>query len=370
MHRLAVTEQGVSLRAEGEMLSIRRGRHEIQRVRVGELEQVLLFGKVELSSGARSLLLRRGVDVVFLTAHGDFRGRLVGNLSRNAALRLRQYERVVDEQFCLHAVRDVVEAKIRHQRQVLLRSQRKLHDEEMAAVIGRMRLLAKRAVVVENLETARGLEGQAAALYFSQFDKLLRGDVFRFHGRNRRPPRDPVNACLSFGYVVLGSIIETEVCRCGLDPMLGFFHQTAYGRPSLSLDLLEEYRPLVDLLVLRTLNRRQLGTRDFDRRSERPVEETLADDALADEAGPTGGDDADEAAQGRAVGGDEVIGVYLNDTGRKIFLNELFRRLRERLFYAPREGSLELRDIVREQVYHLARVIEGKQERYVPFVPG
>ncbi|HQU47460.1 MAG TPA: CRISPR-associated endonuclease Cas1, partial [Pirellulales bacterium] len=127
-----------------------------------------------------------------------------------------------------------------------------------------------------SLDRLRGLEGQGAALYFSQFGKLLRVPQFDFTHRNRRPPRDPVNACLSFGYAVLGSLVESQAQRCGLDPTLGFLHQAAYGRPSLALDVLEEFRPLVDGLVLRLLNRRQLGPNDFERRSDISLEEALA----------------------------------------------------------------------------------------------
>jgi hypothetical protein len=210
--------------------------------------------------------------------------------------------------------------------------------------------------------------------------------------------------------------------------MLGFLHQSAYGRPSLMLDLLEEFRPLIDTLVLRVINRRQVGEKDFEQRGEKTAEEILAESAppgaapagdgdegaefpwdepaeravrrAADEPDPaaaacepaaarlrvvpdgTGEDNTRREACGSSDGvpavaaagdgpsatpGEPVIGVYLNDVGRKVFLNELFRRLRERLYYPPRESTLELRDILRHQIYHLARVIEGKDDLYVPF---
>jgi CRISPR-associated protein Cas1 len=169
---------------------------------------------------------------------------------------------------------------------------------------------------------------------------------------------DPVNACLSFGYTLLGGVIETEVLRCGLNPMLGFLHQPLHNRKSLALDLLEEFRPFVDLLVLRLVNRRQLGTGDFERQRI-DIEAALADEdpepGFADTTGPVS---------------EEQTGIYLNATGRKIFLKEFFGRLRETLYYPPREGAYELRDVIREQGYHLARVIDGKEERYRAFVPN
>lgn len=446
MHALAVTEQGTSVHAEGDMLVLYRGQTALRRVRVGEIDEVLLFGRIELSSAAMALLLRRGVDVVLLTQNAVFRGRLLGRSSKNVLVRLAQYRRTTDPTFCRQIASAIVVGKIRHQRQVLLRAQRRLQDDQLAVALGQLRLLSDRAGAAAELESLRGLEGQAAAVYFGQFNKLLQTGEFRFERRTRRPPRDPVNALLSFGYAVLGSVAETEVYRCGLDPLLGFFHQPHYGRPSLMLDLLEEFRPLVDALVLRVVNRRQLGLGDFVRRSGRELADVLneetggagVNEGLGEPAAPgdalpsaacgdrpvagpesptrpaisTGemppwdeslytacngqslvpvgasglamaapaipladvnaaGEPGEFAAGGTSEtqAGAEVIGVYLGDVGRKIFLNELFRRLREGLYYPPRDAAMELRDILREQVYQLARVIEGRQERYQPFVP-
>jgi CRISPR-associated protein Cas1 len=243
----------------------------------------------------------------------------------------------------------------------LLRWQRRLHDTDLAEVLGRMRLLIEQCRGESDLDRLRGLEGMAAALYFGQFGKLLLGSELTFHARSRRPPRDPVNACLSFGYALLGTVAETEVLRAGLDPMIGFLHQPLHGRPSLMLDLIEEFRPFIDALVLRLVNRRQLGVLDFEQRGGADLAEILAET-------PAGG----EAAAAEQTAGTEQSrsGIYLGATGRKIFLTEFFRRLRESLYYPPRQGTFELRAIVREQAYHLARVIEGRDADYTPFVPS
>jgi CRISPR/Cas system-associated endonuclease Cas1 len=247
------------------------------------------------------------------------------------------------------------------------------------------------------VDTLRGFEGQGAALYFGQFGKLIRNAEFQFTTRSRRPPKDAVNALLSFGYAVLGSLAESDIYRCGLDPMLGFLHQPAYGRPSLMLDLLEEFRPLIDTLVLRVINRRQLSAKDFDQRTGQSLAEMLADEPPVEQANdpvilllhddgsatdrterlsPDHGSIGELPEQAFAEHADSdstpaaavpEVGVYLNGTGRKIFLNELFRRMRERLYYPPRDAQLELRDIVQQQIYHLARVIEGHQDQYQPY---
>lgn len=414
MHSLAVCEQGTSVQAEGDLLLLARGASVVKRVRAGELDQVLLLGRVELTSGAIGLLLRRGIDVVWLTQNGVFRGRLAGRQTKNVLLRLAQYRRTADAEFCLATARAVVASKVRHQRQLLLRAQRRLRDADLAVVLGQLRGLAERTAAAGSLDTLRGLEGQGAHLYFGQFRKLLRNEQFSFGGRSRRPPRDEINALLSFGYAVLGSLLESEVYRSGLDPLLGFFHQPAYGRPSLMLDLLEEFRPLVDTLVLRVVNRRQLGAADFVRRSGRELADLLGDSSGGEEpsgaepvpweeaafGGPAGELPADPASgrtdepsaadrratesarsdgeavssaaagAGSKVTGAPELGVYLGDVGRKIFLNELFRRLRERQFYPAREATLDLRAIVREQVYHMARVIKSRDESYIPYVPA
>lgn len=352
MHSLAVTEQGTRIHAEGDTLLLYRGAEVARRVRLGTIEQVLLFGRVEITSAALALLARKQVDVVFLSLQGYFRARLVGPKSPAVRLRLKQLQLAQDPAFCLRVARATIAGKILHQRQLLLRGQRRLADEELAGVLGQMRLLVEQCARQTDLDVLRGLEGRAAALYFSQFAKLLLTGDLAFEGRSRRPPRDPINACLSFGYTMLGRVVETEVLRCGLEPQVGFFHQPHPGRPSLMLDVLEEFRPFVDALVLRLVNRRQLTPLDFERHGGPALEEILAEE------------DGDPAAP------PEVEGVYLGATGRRVFLVEFFKRLRERLFYPPRQGSFELRDILREQVYHLARVLDERDPEYTAFVPG
>jgi CRISP-associated protein Cas1 len=364
MHTLSVTEQGTELHVEGETLVVSRGGRSLRRVRMAELHQVLLFGQVQLSTAAVARLVRREVDVVFLTRQGYFRARLVGAGARQARLRLAQLRRAREPGFCVAVSRALVAGKINHQRQVLLRAQRRLHDEALADALGRLRLLAEESAREEELERLRGLEGMAAAVYFGQFGKLLRVADLTFAGRSRRPPRDPINACLSFGYTLLGNLLETDLLRCGLEPLVGFLHQPEHGRPSLMLDLLEESRPLVDALVLRLVNRRQLGPVDFERRGGPELDEILAE-TPADDAGG-----AAPAPEGPAAGAAAGEGVYLADTGRRVFLTEFFRRLRETLYYPPRQAAFELRDVLRQQVYHLARVIEGEEAEYRPFVPG
>ena len=417
MHALVLTEQGTELRAEGDLLVVARAGRAMRKVRVIDIQQVLIMGRCEVTSGAIALVARRGVDLVWLTQNGRFRARLATRTSANAPLRLAQYAACANPQTALGIARPIVGAKIRHQRELLLRAQRRLKDDALAQTLSRMRVLADRSATEPTLDGLRGVEGQGAALYFGQFGKLLRNEAFSFTVRSRRPPRDPVNACLSFGYAVLGSLCEQEVCRCGLDPLLGFLHLPHYGRPSLMLDLLEEFRPVVDGIVLRLINRRQLTPGDFER-GPRGAEIEILSDLPKGLGGPGAftavddGDDwfddafdADDGLNTRSEGGldipamdsgtstesttesardstgtpteelhgltENTVGpaVWLAQTGRRILLSELFGRLRETVYYPPRGGAYEWRDVIREQVYHLARVIEGRDSAYTPFVP-
>jgi len=342
---VAITEVGASLHLAGETLQLRKAGKPLRHFKLAELEQLLLFGSVELTHAAMTELLARGVDVVFLTKGGSYRGRLISRASRHVDLRVRQYRLLSEEGFAFSIARKIVEGKIRNQRHTLIRVQASLGDEELAEILARLRFLAESAGTAEHREMLLGIEGAAAAAYFRGFAKAIRNPLFSFPGRNRRPPRDPINACLSFGYTLLTTLAEGEVAACGLDPLLGAYHQPEYGRPSLALDVVEEFRALiVDAVTLRLVNRRQLVPADFGTPSE-----ALGEDQLTVEPG-----EMREA-------------VYLLDTGRKIFIREFLRRLREEV-YDPRDGiTTDYRGLIRGQVYRIARVLRGEGE-YEPYV--
>src|SRR4051812_32464968 len=188
MHQLAITEPGTHIHVEGETLLLRRAEQVQRRVRLGEVHQVLLFGQVEISSAALALLARRKVDVVLLSRQGYFRARLTGRSSGQAVLRLTQLRRGAAPGFFARGAGRLVAGKIMPQRQLLLRAQRQLRDDDLAGVLGRLRVLADQGRAEPDLDRLRGLEGLAAALYFSQLGKLLKSPDLAFDGRSRRPP--------------------------------------------------------------------------------------------------------------------------------------------------------------------------------------
>lgn len=350
MPTLALMEQGLTLAVEGEMFSVEQEGKVIQRVRMADVDEVLVFGAITLTPASIAALLQRGTDTVFLTARGRYRGRLVGKPGRNVELRLAQFARFRDPEVALALARSFVGGKVSNQRYVLLRAQREQKREDLTKAIGGLRRMLQASEEAGSIEALRGLEGQAAALYFGVFGRCIRNPRFAFAGRTRRPPRDPPNAMLSFGYTMLGTVMESAVLRVGLDPMVGVFHSPEYGRPSLVLDLIEEFRPvLVDSLILRVINRREVAPEDF---------EELHDDAeLAglEDAEPESAD-----AAGRAV--------WLGPSGRRVFFRAWGRRLRETHFYPVRQQTLMLEEIMQQQVYQLSRFIGGEAQLYEPFV--
>jgi CRISPR-associated protein Cas1 len=354
MATLALMEQGLTLAMEGELFSIERNGHVVQQVRMTDVDEVLVFGGITLTPAVVAALLRRGTDTVFLTARGHYRGRLLGRPGRNVELRLAQFGRLREPAFALSLARSLVSGKVANQRQVLLRAQRQQRREDLAHAIGGLRRVLQAVDTAPNVDVLRGLEGQASALYFGVFGRCIRNPRFAFTGRSRRPPRDPVNAMLSFGYTMLGMVAESAVLRSGLDPMVSAFHAPDYGRPSLALDLIEEFRPIVvDTLVLRLVNRREVGIEDF----EQPPEEV---EAVWDEDAPEDAPPTSPAPEAPAV--------WLGDTGRRVFFRAWGRRLRETHLYERRGQTLTIEEILQQQVYHLAQVLRGEELLYRPFV--
>jgi CRISPR-associated protein Cas1 len=346
--RLVLIEQGLTLSVNGERFDVERAGVCIDRVRVADIDQVLVFGTVALTPGAIAVLLRTDTDTVFLTSRGRYRGRLVGRGGKNVQRRIAQFERLREDRWALEFARRVVGGKIANQRTLLLRAQREQRREDLADAIGAMRRAADAAPRAASLDELRGIEGQASAAYFGVLGRCLRNPEFSFSGRNRRPPRDPMNALLSFGYTLLLTAMEAAVLRAGLDPMLGALHSPEYGRVSLALDLIEEFRPLiVDGLALRLVNRRELRREDFEEFVGEP-EDPLAQETETHDPLPT---------------------VWLAESGRRVFFRAWGRRLRETHLYEPRGQTLTFEQILRQQAYHFARVVEGTDPAYVPFVP-
>jgi CRISP-associated protein Cas1 len=262
---LYVHDQGARIGVSGEVLVVNCPDAAPVEARLANTSQVCVFGNVQVSTQALRALMERGIPVVFFTYGGWFVGRATGTDTKNVDLRLAQYERSLDPAFCLNLARRTMVSKIANCRTMLRRN----HSRPDDVVLWQLKQLARKASEAECLESLLGIEGTAARAYFGEFTGMLKpgGDdslAFDLAGRNRRPPKDPINALLSFSYALLAKDWVTTVASVGLDPLLGFYHQPRFGRPALALDLMEEFRPIVaDSVVLGAVNNAVVTEGDF-----------------------------------------------------------------------------------------------------------
>lgn len=338
LNTLYVQTQGAYIRLDHETLRLEVERELKLQVPLHHIGGMVLFGNVLVSPFLLQRFAEDGRGVVWMSRSGRFVGRMAGPTSGNVLLRRAQYEAHADPYRAVAVARNIVAGKVRNSRTMVQRSAREASiPEDQAALEGTAGELASvlkgvgRAVSVEEV---RGLEGQAGRLYFETLSGMVRieKEAFRFNGRNRRPPRDRMNALLSFVYSLVLSDCVAACEGVGLDPQIGYLHALRPGRPSLALDLQEELRPiLADRLVFSLINRRQVRPRDFE---ERP-------------------------------GG----AVHLSDPGRKTVLVAYQKRKQEEVGHPVLGQQVPLGLVPHVQARLLARHLRGDVGSYVPFTP-
>jgi CRISP-associated protein Cas1 len=262
---LYVQGQGAALRLQGDRITITALDEKPIHVRVANTSSVTLLGNVQLTTQTQRRLMEEGIPLIFATSGGWIVGRSIGSDTKNVELRAAQYQATATPTACLAFAKAFVVAKIGNCRTLLRRN----HEDAPGVTLGELKQLGIKAEAAESLESLLGIEGAAARVYFQAFQGMLKGDVegaFHFESRNRRPPRDPVNALLSFCYSLLVRETTMAAHAAGLDPLLGFYHQPRFGRASLALDLMEEFRPiLADSTVISVINNGVVGPGDFMR---------------------------------------------------------------------------------------------------------
>ena len=270
LNTLYVTTPDTYLRLDNDTLRVEINRETRLRVPLHHLSAVVCFGHINLSAPLMHLLAERGIALVLLDDNGRFKARLEGAVSGNVLLRQAQFQRVADPAFTLDMARASVAGKLKNTRQVLQRGAREAKAEDEANALARLAddlAASLRALPSEDsLDGVRGIEGEAARRYFSGLNLLVRADqraTFAMDGRTRRPPRDRLNALLSFLYAMWMNDCRSALEAAGLDPQVGFLHALRPGRASLALDLMEEFRPWADRLALTLINRGQLKAHDF-----------------------------------------------------------------------------------------------------------
>lgn len=247
-----------------ERLNVKVKNQTLQDVPLIKLEGIVVLGRATISPAAIAELLERKIPLTFLTENGKYLGKLEPELAKNIFVRSAQWQAAGESEKAVHLVQGFVRGKLKNYRNTLFRNQRKHPELDLQAAIARVENAIAPIDKTDKINSIRGLEGAGSAAYFGAFNKLIRTQGFSFETRNRRPPTDPVNSLLSFGYSLLRHDIQSAVNIVGFDPYLGYLHYQHYGRPGLALDLMEEFRPLVvDAVVLTAINLRILSPKDF-----------------------------------------------------------------------------------------------------------
>lgn len=267
---LYVQTPGARLRKSGERLVVET-KEETVEVPMIDVSQVALFGPVSVTTPALHALMNAEIPVSWFSTGGWFLGHTVGTGNGNVAVRQAQYQAAFDGPRCLAFARDLVAAKIRNGRTMLRRNWRVHGDAEAKnEVLVRLQRIVQRVPRAKDDRQLLGIEGEAAAIYFACFEHMLAEGAkenvpaFAFAKRNRRPPTDPVNAMLSLAYALLTRVFTTAISATGLDPYMGFYHRPRHGRPSLALDLMEPFRPIVaDSCVIQAINNGEVKPGDF-----------------------------------------------------------------------------------------------------------
>jgi len=257
-----VVGQGKTVRKRGERLEIwAHDQGKINEARIRAVSQLCLYGGVEVTTAAMVELMNRGVPVLHFSHGGWFLGVCQGTSHKNVLLRIKQFQWAGDAERSLSLARKMVAGKIDNCRVLLRRNDSEVAEESLASLAD----LSEKASGALRMASLLGLEGAAAEIYFGRWESMLQRSLgFSFQNRNKRPPKDPVNATLSYLYGILVKELFSTALAVGLDPYLGFYHQPRYGRPALALDLMEEFRPIIaDSAALALFNKKELCEEHF-----------------------------------------------------------------------------------------------------------
>ena len=327
---LFITTQGCYLHKERETLVVELERRKLAQLPVHAIANIFCFGNVLVSPFLLGFCGENNVNLAFFTEYGKYLGRLQGAQSGNVLLRRAQYR--LSETNPVPIACHIIATKIQASRRVLQRHIRNYgEDKELNEVVRMLEASLRQLQKADCLETVRGIEGDAASRYFAVFARLIRQKEFSFDSRNRRPPRDPVNALLSLLYSVLGKEISGALQSVGLDPQVGFLHADRPGRDSLAQDILEEFRAWwIDRLVLSLVNRKQIQISDF----------------VTEASGA----------------------VQLKDDSRKHLFQALQAKKQEKIIHPYFQEEIEIGLLPHIQALLLARHLRGDLAQYPPFL--
>lgn len=335
---LYLNTPGLYVGRSSEILQVKEKKEIVLKARINDIHHVALFGSIGISTPAIQTLCEKDIPITYFSMGGWFYGMTRGHGLKNVFTRIEQFRRADDHRACLDLARNFVHGKIRNQRTLLMRN----HIQAENLTLQKLKYAARSCFEAESLEELLGIEGAAALTYFQNFAGMIKNGrdpgednsqvafSFDFTRRNRRPPKDAVNALLSLGYSLLARDCTLAACAVGFDPYIGFYHQPRFGRPALALDLMEEFRPLiVDSVVLTLLNNRILNEKDFIQAGE---------------------------------------AVNLTPGGRKIFFEYYEKRLSTTITHPVFDYKVTYRRALELQFRLLAKTLTGEIESYIPFM--
>ncbi|MDD2366195.1 MAG: CRISPR-associated endonuclease Cas1 [Desulfuromonadaceae bacterium] len=379
-----VTTQGSRIVREGRHLLVKKENDTYHTLFIYKLEQLIIMGNVVITPQALKLLLRENIDTVFLRIDGRYVGRLAGGEQKNVFLRKRQFILTDDAEFCLNTARSIVAGKMANMATVLQRIQRTRDARQAGDAADAIKMMSRKLAEADSVDVVRGLEGSASARYFAGLRYGFDRD-YGFTKRVRRPPTDPVNSVLSLLYTFIINRAYSAIRIAGLDPYPGTLHTLEYGRHSLPLDLVEEFRSVIaDTLTLSMFNLGILKESDFYRVEPPPPvappdnNEELINEVCNDPLGmmtlieeddmfdlpPQPIEDDEEDNQAGSAGGKLAIRLYPPAFVRLV---KAFEKKMTTEFYHPvAEKRMTYADAFVFQARQLRRVIEGEVVRYQP----
>lgn len=379
-----VKTQGARIIKEGKHLLVKKGEATYHTLFTYKLKQLLLFGNIEITHSALCQLMRNNIDTVFLTRYGRYLGRLAPLESKNVFLHKQQYHLLGDPVFGLRLARCIVAGKLANMTTVLMRIKRSRNKPVAGNIAKQIQDLVPKLAQADNIESIRGYEGRGSALFFEGF-RYGFVENMGFTSRVRRPPTDPVNSVLSLLYTFLMNRVYSAVRIAGLDPYPGFLHSIDYGRYSLVLDLMEEFRTIiVDTLVLSLFNLKILQEEDFIVQKPEPSESGQSStcnlpDVTADPIGLITMDNAEagnfdlpeQRIEETSDSAKQTTGKYpvkLQPDAFRRVIDAFEKKLTTNFFYSLAERHLTYGDAIIFQGGYYRKVLEGQVDVYQPIL--
>lgn len=344
----------------GDVLQLKKGDDIYKTIFPFKTEQLIVIGNIEITSPALKSLMFHNIDAIFLGNNGKFNGKITfqDGKSKNVFLRQKQYKLLEDNGFCLKIAKSIVSAKLQNQYSFMQRIKRKReYDPAVTKSIDSVRNIMNLIENSDNIDQLRGYEGLGAKHYFDSFRFAIDSSWAKFNGRSKRPPKDNVNAILSLLYTLILFRVDAAVEAAGLDNYVGYFHALDYGRRTLSLDLLEEYRtPIADALTAALFNLNILEKADFQ-------EVVFSKD---NEENHVYIEEEGSAEADKEIVMDGERGILLTKAGLRKVLEQLERKLDTSFYYVPLEKNITYRDLFFEQAKQFKRVVNGEESQYKP----